>query len=65
MIRVRQQLIHPDEENVYLLASHNGVQIVSQESPLPENNHLARRLLLVLGHIFELLALLGGHVGGW
>ncbi|NEO47034.1 MAG: hypothetical protein F6K55_24105 [Moorea sp. SIO4A3] len=55
MIRVRQQRIHPDEENVYLLASHNGVQIVSQESPLPENNHSARRLLLELGHIFNLL----------
>ena len=45
MVRADEQAIHLNEGAVYILADRDSIQLVSQDSPLPETERLARRLL--------------------
>jgi hypothetical protein len=46
LVRSTEQVINPDEEAVFILASKDGkIQLVSQSSVMPEDDALAQRLL--------------------
>ncbi len=45
LVRARDQIISADEKAVFILASKDGIQLVSKDSVLPESDELAQRLL--------------------
>jgi hypothetical protein len=46
LVRSKEQPINFDEDAVFILASEEGIQLVSEASVLPESDNLAQRLLL-------------------
>jgi hypothetical protein len=45
LVRAKDQVISPDEQAVFILASKDGIQLVSKDTVLPESDELAQRLL--------------------